>query len=658
MTTKRFISLLLLAATFAHAQLDAIRTLTPEQGQEVRRPVEAQIFTSSQEELPALEKELLDIFQSSETTLEGKRYACRMLRYCASEACLPVLAPELANPDLSQFVRRVFQSLEIPSADSALISALPDASASITIGIIGTLGQRGLEDSIPAIVPYLENETAEIQFAAITTLGNIGGKKAYHALASAKVRPELSNSCKMAQLKSAAKITFRPFPLFNPAPAWKFYRPFLHDENEAIQCAAMVGFVDADPDEGTDLVLENLEGAGRFHATARGLLSALPTGELVDELDELDAANQILVISELSDRNANAAENSLLALTASGNEAVSEAAYRALGKVGGTKSIQPLLAVAGHNPVAYESLCALNAEDANVEILQALETATDDKVKVKLIECLAARQSKAALPQFVEMARGRWGRVCKAAIDGMPNLVAATDFTTYAELIRSTVEAKKMQALEQSAISAAQRLPDVDACAGPMIDAYAIAEGETRHAIIRVLGGIGGELARKQLTTSLASDDPQTKDAAIRGLANWPSLDATGQLLDIATGGGDEKQRVIALRGYIRLAYTETNPDRRIEMCRKAAAATDRPAELKNIIGCIKQVKEEPVLDFLAMQLDNPAVYTEAGWAICEISSHWKLKAPALPILQRIAQNPSDSKLAEEAAQRIRENES
>ena len=110
---KRIITLsLLLATAAAHAQFDAIRTLRPYQGQEVKRPVEAKVFNSTAEELPALEKELLGIFKDSGTTLEGKQYTCRMLRFCASEACIPVLAPELTNPELSSFVRLVFQGLE------------------------------------------------------------------------------------------------------------------------------------------------------------------------------------------------------------------------------------------------------------------------------------------------------------------------------------------------------------------------------------------------------------------------------------------------------------------------------------------------------------------------------------------------------------------
>ena len=56
---KRILTIsLLLAASMAGAQLEAIRTLTPEQGQEVRRPVEAKVFGASSDALPALETEL------------------------------------------------------------------------------------------------------------------------------------------------------------------------------------------------------------------------------------------------------------------------------------------------------------------------------------------------------------------------------------------------------------------------------------------------------------------------------------------------------------------------------------------------------------------------------------------------------------------------
>ena len=100
---------------------------------------------------------------------------------------------------------------------------------------------------------------------------------------------------------------------------------------------------------------------------------------------------------------------------------------------------------------------------------------------------------------------------------------------------------------------------------------------------------------------------------------------------------------------------TVTDAKKRFAMCQQAAAATERPAELKSIIGCVKNDRTPEVLGFLAGQLDNPEVFTEAAWAICEISGHWNLKEPSIPILERIAET-TDEKLAKEARRRLREN--
>ncbi|VGO20166.1 HEAT repeat domain-containing protein [Pontiella sulfatireligans] len=648
---------LLLTAAVSYAQFDALRTLTPEQGQDVRRPVEAKIFASTQEELAAHEAALLEIFQASDTTLEGKQYTCRMLRHCASEASVPVLEKELLNPELSQFVRRVLQGLKASSANDALIAPLPAASNKITAGIIGTLGQRGSEQSVKTIAPYLESENAEIQRAAITALGNIGGKKARKALAGAKVDSKFSSEWKMAQIKSAEKLKPRSVLFFRSNPALKVYKAFLDDGDENIRCAALVGVAKADADEAADMVLAELNSENaRIRNTALGLLAVLPSDELVEEIEELDTPSQILVISELSDRKATEAETVVLKLAASENAAIKTAAFQALEHVGGAASIQPLIDAALDNADAYNALCGLNATGTDVAVIQALETTKNEKVKVKMLECLTARQAKTALPAFVTLAKGDWNRTSASAISGMASLVSEKDFSIYADMMLSTDNKKKIMALEKSIATAGQRLPDTTACALPLIEAYDKAKGEAKYAIIRSLGSIGGDAARGLLTQAMASIDPKIQDAAIRGLANWPSMDVAGQLLQLATAAADDKHRVIALRGYIRLAGTVPDFKPAFAMCQKALATTDRPAEIKSIISCAKRFKEPQVLDFLAVQLDNPEVFTEAGWAICEISGHWKLKQPSIPILQRIAET-DDQILAKEAKKRIKDNQ-
>ncbi|MCK4564466.1 MAG: HEAT repeat domain-containing protein, partial [Verrucomicrobia bacterium] len=541
---------LLLAATAAHAQLDAIRTLTPTNSQATLRPIEAQVFAAPKAKLPALEKELLDIFQSSGTTLEGKQYACRMLRHCASEACVPVLAPQLTNPKLSSFVRLVFQGLETPAADKALAKALPKANNAIKVGIISTLGQRGSEKSVKAIKSYLKNNNTEIQLAAITALGNIGGKDATKALVRAKVNPKLSNDWKRAQLKCAGTLDVKT--------ATRAYRKFLEEEHDdIIRAEALVGLVSLDPASSATEVLALLNSDNaRLKKTATGLLAALPTAKLIESLAGMAPENQVLVISTLSDRKATEAEAIMLKLAASENESVRNAALLALGNVGRTASIQPLLAVTATNAPAFNALCALNAEGADVAIILSLENATDEPTIIKRLECLALRQTHAALPSTVKVAEGPWSRQTKIAIDTVGALVRTEDFPLFAQLMLSAKEPKKLQALEKSAAEASLRQTEVDPCALPLVKAFGNAKPESQYTLLRTLGRMGGEVARELLTQSVASSDPGTKDAAIRGLCNWPNIEVADQLLEQAQTAEIEKHRILALRGYIRLAGT------------------------------------------------------------------------------------------------------
>ena len=638
---------LLLAATAAHAQLDAIRTLTSTNGQETLYAIETQIFNQTQAKHAALEQELLDIFQSSGTTLEGKQYACRMLRHCASDTCIPVLATRLADPDLSSFVRLVFQGLETPAADKALIKALPRADPAIKVGIIGTLGQRGSSKSVKAINPYLKSPHAEIQLAAITALANIGGKGATKALLKAKVGPGLSNDWKHAQLKCARTL--------NAKTAERAYRTFLAEEHaDTIRADALAGLVSLDPTGASSEVFALLDSDNPLlKKTAFTLLSKLPTEKLMGSLGGMSPINQIRIITILSDRKATEAEAIVLKLAASKNETVRDAARLALGSVGTSSSIQPLLAVTATNTPAFNALCALNAEGADAAIILSLENASDEPTTIKRLECLALRQTHTALPAAVRVAEGSWSRQTKTAIDTVCTLVRTEDFPLFAQLMLSATEPKKLQALEKSAAEASLRQTEIDPCAQPLVKAFGNAKPESQHTLLRTLGRMGGEVAHKQLTQSVASSDPGTKDAAIRGLCNWPNIEVADQLLEQAQTAEIEKHRILALRGYIRLAGTVNDFAVVSNMCYTAAATAEQPAELKGIIGCIKRFKNQEVLDFLAPYLDNADVFDEAAWAICEVSSHRDLQQPSLPLLQKIAKTATEERLVAEVGKKI-----
>ena len=642
-------SVLLLVSAAGQAQFEAIRTLTPEQGQEVRRPVEARVFGAAPEERPAMEAALLEIFRSSTTTLEGRRYACRMLRFCASDACVPVLAPALTRGDLSAHVRMVLQGLQTPAAEQALIEALPRAGSDIKVGIVGTLGQhRGSPEAVEAVAPYLQNSTTELQLAAMTALANIGGERAARHLVNARVQPRLVNNWKRAQLRCALTL--------DAETAGRACRGFLGEEHDdTIRAAALVGMVTLSPHESVELVFKFLASDhARLKSTAAGLLYRLPAERLAAELGTMDPENRLRVLHVLAELRAPEAEEAVLNL-ATDDAGMRKAVFATLAEVGRDATLARLLGEAPGDPDAFSALCAFKAEGTDDALMQALESADDDKVRSCMIECLARRRVTAALPLFKELAEGEWSRSCRAAVEGMVPLVTETNFILFAELLTASDRPEKTRALEQAMGAAAQRLDDRNACARPLVQALDQAEGEAAYGLVRALGSIGGEEAYAVLNKAAAGADAELRNAAVRGLANWPTLEAAPGLLELAQSSEDEKLRVLALRGYIRLAGTVSDSDKALIMCLRAEKAADRPEELKAVISCIKRFKTRDVLDFLTRQLDNKAVFPEAGWAICEISNESHLRKSSIPVLERIAETADDKALSDQARKLIRE---
>ena len=652
---KRLFTLcLLLAATIASAQLDAIRTLTPEQGQEVRRPIEAEVFGSAPENFQSLEAELLDLFQDPETTLEGKQYTCRMLRFCASAASVPVLEKELLNPELSHFVRFVFQGLESREVDTALLAALPAASDQIKIGIIGTLGQRGTKKAVAAIAPALESENTELQLAAITALGNIGGRKAGKALAHATVAPALSKAWKQARIQAAEGVRAYPFGLFSSGSAKAVCTALREDDNADIRSAALIGLTKAGPKKAAPIVLAALDDAEpRLRNTAISLLPLLPTDQLCSVRLGMKAETQVLLINELARRGASEAEEALLAATANENKTIRTAAIQALGKIGGTRTIERLIAEAPTDADAFAALCSLPAAGTDAALIQALETANDDQVKVRYIECLTRRQAPAALPLFKELASKEWNRVTAAAINGLPPLVSAADFETCTKLMLAADNPKKIKALEKSMALAARYQRNPAACSEITAAAYPKAEGEAKYALIRVLGSIGGPEADRILSEAQNSTDPKAKDAAIRGLCASPNASVAGELLKLAETSDSTTYKVLALRGYIRLAK-EQKPAQRLDMCVKAAALTDRTAELKSIIACAKTVRDPKAVELIASLVDKPDLINDCGWALIELSWGWNCQPASLAPLKRVLELSDDDNLKTYAADRVK----
>jgi hypothetical protein len=87
------------------------------------------------------------------------------------------------------------------------------------------------------------------------------------------------------------------------------------------------------------------------------------------------------------------------------------------------------------------------------------------------------------------------------------------------------------------------------------------------------------------VASAAKSGDAPLQDAATRVLGKWMTADAAPVLLDLAMSDAAGPYRGRALKGYLRIVRQFALPEaERAEMCRKALAAADDPADQKAVI--------------------------------------------------------------------------
>lgn len=127
----------------------------------------------------------------SDAPRAAKDFVCRKLMVIGTAQSVPALAALLPDNDLSHMARYALERIPAAEAAQALRDALPKLEGKLQIGVIGSLGVRRDEASIPALAGLLGAADAAVAVAAAAALGDIGTSEAAKAMAdsAAAVKP-------------------------------------------------------------------------------------------------------------------------------------------------------------------------------------------------------------------------------------------------------------------------------------------------------------------------------------------------------------------------------------------------------------------------------------------------------------------------------------
>jgi hypothetical protein len=142
-----------------------------------------------------------------------------------------------------------------------------------------------------------------------------------------------------------------------------------------------------------------------------------------------------------------------------------------------------------------------------------------------------------------------------------------------------------------------------------------------KSSLLRALGRIGDEDGLWMLRAGLKDNDARIEDAALRALASWPTDEPMSDLQTMAREADSDTQRILALRGYIRmLGLDDDRPEEETtEMYRQALLLAERAEEKKLILAGLANVVHVEALKTIEPYMEDAALTNEAVAAAAEI---------------------------------------
>jgi HEAT repeat protein len=619
--------------------------------------IESEIRTANPEQTRVIEAKLLALLQSPTATKDAKDWICRQLRQVGTEQAAPALASLLTDKDLATIARMALQSIPGSQVDALLREALTRAQGDLQAGVIQTLGMRGDRQAVPLLAPLATAAEVSVAEAALDALGHIGGQESLRAVQAAAVPAALSRVRFHALLLCAERLVAES----QGAEATQLYRGIYgQSADPVIRTAALRGLVVTDPANSAPVLAAALKGEQpALRLAAAKFANELAGGEvlrsLVADLTSLPHDVQVLLLSVVRDK---AVLPVVLSAIKSGEGPVRVAALGALGRLGNAASVSVLLVVAAQEAgepqaAARASLHSLPGADVDQAVLAAAQQ-REPVVRTEAIRALAARHVVAAVPVLLKTAEDPDPSVQTESFAALGTL---GDAGVVPALVRLIVEAKsdgQRQAAEAALIPTCRRIPDNEAAADPVVAALPGANAAAQVTLLRVAARVPSAKSLTALRAAVQQAEAAIRDAAIRGLADWPDPAVAPELLTITRSSQSPVHKVLALRGVIRLAGLPSvgTPERAVRLLADALALATRTDEKKLVLAALADMSHETALDLALGCLTDKEVEVEAATSVVKIAKRLQKTKPdaaaaAIKKTLDVCQTPAARQVAE-----------
>ena len=284
------------------------------------------------------------------------------------------------------------------------------------------------------------------------------------------------------------------------------------------------------------------------------------------------------ILAALGDQKNPNAQNVLLNALSSNDEAIKEAAVRAMKSFADKSYFNELIksAVEGDENIHKGSVAVIELldDEINPAILDLLKA--DDAKKSLAIELIGLRKIAAGQSDVFALAKSGSKKVQLAAAKALGEMADAEQFNWLVETIVKSSDTGIIDAAKAGLKTACGQIQDREAATASLAKGVSVFKGKKdprSQYLFEMFSILGGSAARDEVSRAAMSDDVAFRDQATRVLGIWMDPEVAPILLHLANTPGYQYANR-ALRGYLRLARQFAMPAwMRCAMVRDAMAS-------------------------------------------------------------------------------------
>jgi len=610
------------------------------------------------------EAKLIAVLKSDATQKE-KADACRELARIGTKDAVAPLTALLPDEKLSHMARYGLEPIPDPAVDKALRDAAGKVQGRLLVGVIGSIGVRRDTKAVKLLTRLLESSDDNVAQAAARSLGNIGTKAARTGLLDALDDVSAANQlafcegllrcAEAAAAKGDQKEALEVYARLRVVPA-----------PQQVRAAALRGSILHGGKDGLHLLSLALHNDD-WTLVAAGIRAAQEkpcpcvTRLLAAELPGLVGDRQILVIQTLARRADPSALPALFAAARKGEAAVRMAAVRALAEIGNVSALPVLFELMGDADkqiaaAAQESLASLPGAEVDAAIMKALRDG-ESASQLTAMDLVVRRRMTSAIPALFDVAGSSDPNLRRAAAKRLGEIAGPAELPRLLDLLAKAGSPEDLEAIEQALSAAALKATDPASCVSQVETRLAAAPPAQKCVLVRVLAAVGGADALRSVRAAVGDSNIEVHAAAIRALSGWTSAEAAPDLLELAKAASNPTDKMICLRGYLRLAgQTDLPVDKRLAMCREATDLAQKDDEKKLLLAVLGGITSVQALNLITPYLDEAGTKTEAATAALDISDKLLQRKNAdnaasrvVKPLEKVVQATSNADLAKRA---------